>query len=89
VVLSGIVVTTGLVRSLTGDAPSGAASSSRRQLVAAGVLKLLGAAGAATPAVVALAAGRLDNPLNGNHQAVAISGIASASGTKTRSSRST
>lgn len=83
VVLSGIVVTTGLVRSLTGDAPSGAPSSSRRQWVAAGILVLLGAAGAATPAVVALAAGRLDNPLTGNHQAVAIRGIASASGTKT------
>src|SRR3954463_3320255 len=69
-VLTGIVVTTGLARSLTrteGEAPP---AVPRWQWVVAGLLAVIGLGSAMTPAVLGLTSGRLDNPITGSHQAL-------------------
>ena len=82
-VLTGIVVTTGIARGIAGDATAGAQPAPRWQWIVAGVLALLGAGFSVTPAVGALASGRLDDPITGSHQTLAIGGIAEAAGTHT------
>ncbi|HEY4225111.1 MAG TPA: hypothetical protein VGM70_04810 [Pseudolysinimonas sp.] len=64
---------------------SGGASGRRRNLrwIATGVLVVIGLAAVLVPVIAALASGRLDNPVNGTHQKVAMSGIAAAAGTST------
>jgi hypothetical protein len=82
-VITGIIVTTGMVRSLTRTEGEAAAAVPRWQWIVAGVLALAGLGAAATPAILGLTSGRLDNPITGTHQALAVSGIASAAGTST------
>ncbi len=61
----------------------GAPVTRRRSLrwVATGVLVLIGLAVVLTPVIAALASGRLDNPVTGTHQKLAMTGIAAAAGT--------
>ena len=80
-VLTGIVVTTGVVRSLAGGAAKSNPAVPRWQWVVAAVLAVLGLGVSVTPAAAALASGRLDAPLTGTHQGLAVSGIAAAAGT--------
>ena len=79
-VLAVTVVSTQFARALVGDGTT-PPTASRWWRFVAGVLVLVGLGAAATPAVVDLASGRLDNPVTGTHQAVAVKGIASAAGT--------
>ena len=81
-VLTGIVVTTRFARSLAGSGGASPATP-RWQWIAAGVLVVIGLGAAGTPAIVALTSGRLDDPITGTHQRVAVNGIASAAGTGT------
>jgi hypothetical protein len=82
-VLTGLVVITGFTRSVVGDAGKTRAPAPRWQWIVAALLLLLGLGGAVAPAAAALASGRLDAPLTGTHQGLAVSGIASAAGTST------
>jgi len=82
-VLTGIVVITGFTRSVTGDAAQSRPTVPRWQWIVAGLLALLGMGASVTPAAAALASGRLDGPITGTHQGLAISGIASVAGTST------
>ena len=81
-VLAVTIVATQFARSLVGEGGTSPAAP-RRWWFVAGALVLVGLGAAATPAILALASGRLDNPVTGTHQAVAVKGIVSAAGTGT------
>ena len=82
-VLAGVVVGTSFARSVIGaDGATASPALPRWRWIVAAVLVVIGL-GAATPAIVALASGRLDSPITGTHQALAVKGIASAAGTST------